>query len=219
MNGIHDMGGMHGFGRIPRPPDEPVFHAPWERRAFGLALALEALGLWSEDAFRSAIERIPPAEYLRQPYYERWVVAVVDLLQRSGAVTAAELAGGRPVRPAGPTPAAVPPGRVPALVASRAGSRRDVVVAPRFRTGQSVRARNLHPSGHTRLPRYARGRLGTVERDHGVWILPDTNADGRGENPQHVYSVRFAARELWGPAGSARDAVYVDLWEDHLEPA
>jgi nitrile hydratase subunit beta len=96
---------------------------------------------------------------------------------------------------------------------------RDVSVSPRFKAGQQVRARNINPQGHTRLPRYPRGKIGTIERDHGVFVFPDTNAHFLGEKPQHVYSVRFAARELWGPQASARDAVYVDLWEDYLERA
>jgi nitrile hydratase len=100
-----------------------------------------------------------------------------------------------------------------------AHARRDVTVSPRFQVGQRVRARNMHPIGHTRLPRYARGRLGTIGRDHGVYVFPDTNAHFLGEKPQHVYSVRFSARELWGEQAAPRDSVYVDMWDDYLEPA
>jgi len=108
---------------------------------------------------------------------------------------------------------------VPALVARRNSARRDARVSPRFRVGQRVRARNMHPNGHTRLPRYARGRLGLVVRDHGVFVFPDTNAEFLGEKPQHVYSVRFAARELWGDRASSRDFIHLDMWDDYLERA
>jgi len=109
--------------------------------------------------------------------------------------------------------------KVPAVLRTGALASRDVAVAARFQVGQPVRARNIHPDGHTRLPRYARGHVGTVDRDHGVYVFPDTNAHFLGEKPQHVYSVRFAARELWGDQASARDSVYIDLWDDYLEPA
>jgi nitrile hydratase len=98
-------------------------------------------------------------------------------------------------------------------------ARRDLAVAPRFQLGQRVHARNINPVGHTRLPRYARGKTGTIHRDHGVFVFPDTNAQLLGEKPQHVYSVRFAARELWGEQSPVQDSVYVDMWDDYLEPA
>jgi len=105
------------------------------------------------------------------------------------------------------------------MVARRNSARRDVAVAPKFTVGQRVRARNIHPIGHTRLPRYARGKTGVVARDHGVFVFPDTNAEFSGEKPQHVYSVRFAARELWGEQASPRDSVHLDMWDDYLDLA
>jgi nitrile hydratase subunit beta len=152
-------------------------------------------------------------------YYEKWFTAVTQLLLSSGLVTDAEVESGRP------TPGslqATPPltaEQVPALRRSGALASRDVAVTPRFHAGQVVRTRNIHPTGHTRLPRYARGKQGTVDRDHGVYVFPDTNAHSPDEKAQHVYSVRFTARELWGEQASPRDSVYIDLWDDYLREA
>ena len=219
MNGVHDMGGMHGMGPIEHEPDEPVFHAPWEARALALTLAMGAWRKWNIDASRHARERIPAADYLRLTYYEKWIAGLVMLMQEAGLVTPAEVESGRPA-PA--SAKAIPPLRaeqVPAVLAKGGPATRDVPVVARFKAGDRVRAKNIHPTGHTRLPRYARGKLGTIARDHGVHVFPDSNAHFRGEKPQHLYSVRFAARELWGGEASRRDAVFIDLWDDHLEPA
>jgi nitrile hydratase len=219
MNGVHDMGGMHGMGPVEYENNEPVFHARWEARTFALNCLMRAWKRWNLDRSRHGIERIPPAEYLRMSYYEKWFTGLVGLLLESGLVSRAEIESGAPRAEAAK---ATPPTTAEQAVAtlSRAGSpRRDASVAPQFHRGQPVRARNLNPPGHTRLPRYARGKLGTVDRDHGVFVFPDTHAHFLGEKPQHVYSVRFAARELWGESASPRDSVYVDLWDDYLEPA
>jgi nitrile hydratase beta subunit len=219
MNGVHDMGGMQDMGRIDREQNEPVFHAPWEGRVLAMSLATAAWRKWSLDAFRHQIELIPPAEYLRMSYYEKWFTAVTERLVESGLVTRAEVESGKP---APGTAKAVPPltaAHVPSMLRTGALASLDVTVAPRFHVGQQVRTRNINPTGHTRLPRYARDKQGTVERDHGVYVFPDTSAHALGENPQHVYSVQFTARELWGEQASPRDAVYLDLWDDYLEPA
>lgn len=219
MNGVHDMGGMQGMGRVEYERNEPVFHALWEGRAFALDLAAGAWGKWNLDAFRHQIEMLPAGEYLRMSYYEKWLSAVTELLVRSGLITRAELESGEP---AAGSSQAIPPltaERVPAMLRAGALAARDVAVQPRFHAGQPVRTRNIHPTGHTRLPRYARDKQGTVERDHGVYVFPDTTAHSLGEKPQHVYSVRFMARELWGEQAAERDSVYIDLWDDYLEPA
>jgi nitrile hydratase beta subunit len=219
MNGVHDMGGMHGMGAIQEEKNEPVFHEPWEGRLFALRRAMNAWGKWNIDGTRHEVELVPAAEYLRMSYYERHFAAFVELLIERGFVSQAEIETGNP---APDLPKKLPPltvEKVAALVAKGVPTSRDVPVAPRFRTGQTVRGRNIHPAGHTRLPRYARGKLGTIERDHGVFVFPDTNAHFLGEKPQHVYSVRFAARELWGEQAAPKDSVYVNLWDDHLEPA
>jgi nitrile hydratase subunit beta len=219
MNGVHDMGGMHGMGPIHHENNEPVFHVRWESRVFAMYIALSAWHKWNIDAARHSREVIPPDEYLRMSYYEKWFAGQVELLVKSGLVTATEIESGVP---APGTAKATPPmtvEKIPTTVANRINARRDVSVAPRFRTGQRVRARNMHPVGHTRLPRYVRAKVGTIDRDHGVFVFPDTNAHFLGEKPQHVYSVRFAARELWGEQAAPRDSVYVDMWDDYLEPA
>lgn len=230
MNGVHDLGGMHGMGPVAPEPDEPVFHAEWERRAFAVTLAAGFLGRWNIDMSRYAREQMPPAEYLATTYYEHWLHGLERLLVAQGLVTPEEIGarleaarGGHTPAPAAWTPA---PGvrvlRAPDVgrVVLKGGSaRRPAGAPPRFRPGDPVVARNLHPEGHTRLPRYVRGRRGVVHQDWGVFVFPDTNGMGQGEQPQHLYSVRFAARELWGPRAGARDAVYVDLWDDHLDPA
>jgi nitrile hydratase len=169
------------------------------------------------DTFRYTGSMIPAADYLRMSYFERFAVTVEALLVRSGLVTHAEIESGSAAAGSAKAVPALAAADVPRMIAAGAPARRDVAVAARFQVGQSVRARNMHPTGHTRLPRYARGRLGTVERDHGVFVFPDTNAENLGEKPQHVYTVRFAARELWGGAAGPRDAVYIDLWDDYLE--
>jgi len=219
MNGIHDMGGMEGLGPIEAEQNEPVFHAFWEGRAFAMNLAAGAWRKWNTDAGRYQIEVIPAADYLRMSYYEKWAVRLIELLMKTGLVTRQEIATGKP---APGSTKATPPftvDKVPSLLRTGAGAKRDVQIAPRFQVGERVRARNIHPHGHTRLPRYARGHAGTIHRDHGVYVFPDTNAHFLGEKPQHVYSVRFAARELWGDQASARDSVYIDLWDDYLDPA
>lgn len=221
MNGVHDMGGMHGFGPIVREENEPVFHTEWERRAFALTLAMAAWGRWNLDMTRFWRERMLPADYLRASYYERWLWGLEKLLVEKGFVTPAELdrRPGPPPAPGGIQPGALRTADVQRMLRNRRAARRAGPAPPRFTPGDRVVARNLHPVGHTRLPRYVRGRQGVVDRDHGVFVFPDTNALGLDEKPQHVYSVRFAARELWGPDASPRDSVYVDLWDDYVDPA
>ena len=218
MNGIHDMGGMHGMGPIEHEENEPVFHHPWEGRVFALNLAARA-GKGNIDNSRYGIELLPPADYLRMSYYEKWLARLNGNLIRLGVVTESELASGKPA----PDSPKSTPALTAAMVQERLGrggtARRAATVAPRFQVKQQVRARNINPTGHTRLPRYARGKVGTIVRDHGVFVFPDTNAKFEGENPQHVYSVRFTSLELWGEQASPHDAVYIDMWDDYLEHA
>ena len=218
MNGIHDMGGMHGMGPIEYEENEPVFHTRWEARALAMTLAAGAWRKWNIDAGRHQVERIPAADYLRMSYYEKWTERLIELLVHHGLVTRAEIASGKP-EPG--SPKSTPPltaEMVGPAMARGASARRNVQIPPRFREGQQVRARNINPAGHTRLPRYARGKTGVIQRDHGVFVFPDSNAHFLGEAPQHVYSVRFEARELWGDQAPPRDSVYIDMWDDYLEP-
>ena len=219
MNGVHDMGGMHGMGPIQVEKNEPVFHQWWEGRMFALRRAAGAWGRWNIDVIRHEIELVPPADYLRMSYYERHLAAFLETLAKSGLVTRVEIESGTPAEGSPKAVPALTVEKATALVARGAPARRNVPVAPRFQAGQRVRARNINPTGHTRLPRYARAKLGTIERDHGVFVFPDTNAHSLGEKPQHVYSVRFAARELWGEQASRQDSVYIDMWDDYLESA
>jgi nitrile hydratase subunit beta len=219
MNGIHDMGGMHGMGPIHHEQNEPVFHASWEGRVFALRRAMGAWGKWNIDASRYEIELVSPAEYLRMSYYERQFAAFLELLAKSGLVSRAEIDSGKASEGSPKQSPAFTVDRVTPLVAKGVPTSRNVAVTPRFQVGQRVRARNMHPVGHTRLPRYARGKAGKIERDCGVFVFPDTNAHFLGEKPQHVYSVGFAARELWGEQAAPRDSVYLAMWEDYLEPA
>jgi nitrile hydratase subunit beta len=219
MNGIHDMGGMQGMGPIDAEKNEPVFHERWEARAYALNRAMAAWGKWNLDAGRHERELLPAVDYLRMSYYESWVARLEQLLVKSGLVTREEIETGKP---APGSVKATPPLRgdtVAEVLRKGSPAIRNVSVAPRFKSGQKVRARNTHPPGHTRLPRYARGKEGTVVRDYGVFVFPDTNAHFKGEKPQHLYSVRFSARELWGMAASPHDSIHIDMWEDYLDRA
>ncbi|HXW74063.1 MAG TPA: nitrile hydratase subunit beta [Steroidobacteraceae bacterium] len=215
MNGVHDMGGMQDMGPIHREKAEPVFHAPWEKRVFALMSVVDV----PSPTWRYQIESIPPADYLRMSYYERWLAALGPLLTNAGMATSAEVESGKADGPGKGTWHVVSVAEVATWIAPESNTGKKPGEPARFHQGQRVRARNMNPVGHTRLPRYARGKTGTVERDHGVDVFPDTVALGLGEKPQHVYSVRFAARELWGGQASPRDFVYIDMWEDYLEPA
>jgi nitrile hydratase subunit beta len=217
MNGVNDMGGRQDMGPIQYEKGEPVFHAPWEGRMYALNRTMRAWDKWNLDASRRAGELIPPAEYFRMSYYEKWLASLIDLMVEGNLVTRAEIESGKPGASSRGTPPVTAANAV-AISTIRPSARRDVAVSPRFKLGERVRARNLNPIGHTRLPRYARGKAGTVERDHGVFLFPDTNAYFLGEKPQHVYSVRFSARELWGEQAMPQDAVYLDMFDDYLEP-
>jgi nitrile hydratase len=217
MNGVHDMGGMQDMGPVRPEKNEPVFHAAWEGRVLAMYLAID--GDWPGGSGRYQRELIPPADYLRMSYYERWLTSLSELLVTSGMVTRTELETG--VAQGGNTKGRhmLRVDEVAPMIAAGGASTRNVPVAAKFHEGQRVRARNINPVGHTRLPRYARGKQGAIVRDHGVYVFNDSFVQGLGEKPQHLYSVRFAARELWGPEAAATDSVYVDLWDDHLEAA
>jgi nitrile hydratase beta subunit len=228
VNGIHDLGGMHGFGPIEREANEPVFHAEWERRVLALAVSTMGVRHYNVDEFRRSIECMPPASYLAATYYQRWLFAMERLMLEKMLISSEELAvriqhlqqqtegadsdrhqsarasGGVRVRESIDNPRGSSP--------KPSDDRR----LARFHPGDIVIARNRNPQGHTRLPRYARGRRGVVRRDWGVFAFPDTHAHSLGANPQHCYSVEFTARELWGDDHDHRELVYLDLWEDYL---
>jgi nitrile hydratase beta subunit len=220
VNGPHDLGGADGFGPVVAEADEPVFHADWERRVFGLSLAAGAAGSWNLDQSRFARESIPPARYLASSYYEIWLAGLERLLVEDGMVTPDELAQGRADGPAPPGGRRLAAGDVARAMSSRRGSTaRPAVRAAQFGPGDAVRARVIHPAGHTRLPRYVRGRTGVVEAVHGCHVFPDHHAAGLGEDPQWLYTVVFDGRELWGADTDPTVAVSVDAFEPYLEPA
>jgi nitrile hydratase len=223
MNGIHDMGGMHGFGRVDREENEPVFHAAWEGRVLGITRACSVQHLFNIDESRHAIERMAPLDYLGSSYYERWLDRNVRLLVEKSVITREELER-RMAQLAGDDDPA-PPHADPKLLARMLRTTKERThfrqpgPPPRFAIGDRVLTRNDAPVGHTRLPRYARGKHGVIARVHGSFIFPDSNAHGQGEQSHPLYSVRFDAAELWGVSAEARAPVHVDLWERYLEPA
>ena len=218
MNGLHDMGGMDGFGPVRPDGATTPFEYRWEAQAFSHLLACGALGKWNNDAVRSRFENFSPTEYLTMRYFERWNIGLIRLLIDAGLVTQEEIASGRADPTAKKTAPPLRERDVPAALAAGEPYNRIVSRQPIFADGAKVRARNVHPETHTRLPRYARGRRGMIDRVHGVFVFPDTNARMLGEHPQHLYSVRFDATELWGDRRDTRAPVYIDIWEQHLEP-
>jgi nitrile hydratase beta subunit len=218
MNGVHDMGGMQDMGPIEYEKIEPVFHADWEGRVYAMNAAVAATGKLEMVSIRPPIESLTALEYLRMSYFERFLTSLTERMVASAVVTRDEIENGRPANGSAKSVPALSAADVPAFM-RRIPPRRNDAVAPRFQIGQLVRARNINPVTLTRLPRYARGKVGTIERDRGVAVLLDTSVYGLGDNPQHVSSVRFSARELWGIEAAPQDAVYLDLWDDYLEPA
>ena len=216
MNGPHDVGGQMGFGPISPEREEPMFHAPWERRALGVTLAAGMLGAWNIDESRHARESRRPADYYGSTYYQIWIKALERLMQAHGIATAEELRSPDAVRTdAGKAPSVVAASIAPRL--AKGGPVDRPALAPqRFHVGDAVRTLEMHPSGHTRLPRYARGRVGRVETVQGTYVFPDTNAHGRGEAPQWLYTVAFDGRTLWGRDGDPDSTVSIDAFEPYL---
>ncbi|HXT45124.1 MAG TPA: nitrile hydratase subunit beta [Pseudonocardiaceae bacterium] len=219
MNGAQDLGGMMGFGPVQPEPEDVRFHADWERRALAIVVATGATQRWTIDAARHARESLPPGEYLTSSYYEIWTTGLEALLVDAGLVTAEELAHGRVLEPGEPRTHVLRPGDVAQVLAAGSPYDRPVAETARFTVGDLVRTRNLHPTGHTRLPRYARAKQGVIVRLHSGYVFPDTNAHGAGECPQWLYTVRFEARELWGDSADPTLTVAIDAWESYLDPA
>lgn len=223
MNGAHDMGGMHGFG--PVEPDEtsrggcaPTFKTAWERRVFGLTLAMGATGAWNLDMSRRARESQAPQAYLAKSYFQIWLHGLETLLVERGLATRAEIESGKAETPPGSVPRVLAAEQVRAALAKGAPTERRIDRAPAFAVGQRVVARPMAPTGHTRLPRYVRGRPGTVAMHHGAHVLPDAHAHDGGEAPEHLYTVAFDARDVWG-ADAYAGSVRVDCWESYLTAA
>ena len=224
MDGVHDLGGMQGFGKVEREEAEPVFHARWEVEVLAMMRAGGGRGVYNLDEFRHAVERMRPADYLAATYYEKWLDGITRLFVEKGVITEAELAAriaffdARPDAPATAAVTGIPAERGPSNPGWNQDVWRETGARPRFAPGDAVVTRHFHPHGHTRLPRYARGKRGTIHRVHGVHVFPDAHAHGQGEQPQPLYSVRFDGRELWGEQAEPGQWVHVDLWESYLEP-
>jgi nitrile hydratase len=217
MNGVHDLGGMHGFGPVEREEHEPLFHAAWEARVRA-AMTLSMGKYFTVDAARYGVERMAPAEYLRASYFERWLASFEYNLGQQGLLADGEV-DTRLVFLREHPGAEPPRAEVVSPTVRAQDAPAESPPAPRFAVGDAVVARNVHPVGHTRLPRYARGKRGVIHRAHGPQTFPDTNAHGLGEQPQPLYNVRFAGRELWGDSAEPGQVVYLDLWESYLDPA
>lgn len=214
MNGIHDMGGMQGLGKLTYEDSEHRYHEPWEGRVHAM---MAALGLFG--GFRLPLESIPAEEYLRMSYYERWLVALTHQLMKYELVTRDEIESGQPAPGSAKSTPELTPAEARDLPFRLFKSELEIDVTPRFQVGDHVLGRNMHPTTHTRMPRYTRGKKGVVQRDRGVFALPDTESYGLDPRPQHVYLIRFEARELWGDQASENDSLFIDMWEDYLEPA
>ncbi len=218
MNGIHDLGGMDNFGPVIAEENEPVFHDDWERTIFTLMIALLPAGYFNIDEIRRTVETIPPAQYLQARYYEKWLYALEMIALEKDILSKEEIATGRSIRrEGGNTRPAVSREMLEYAMTNPLPVNLDVDIPVKFKPGDGIIAKNIHPLHHTRLPRYIRGKRGTVEQDHGIFLLADTNAHGGPDSPQHVYSVRFTARELWGEDAPARDSVCIDLHDDYMD--
>jgi nitrile hydratase beta subunit len=219
MNGVHDMGGMDGFGKVEPEENEPVFHAPWEGRVLAMnrVMAFSA-GLWNIDVNRAATESLPPDIYLSRSYYEKWQIRLEKQLVKYGIIAPDELAAGRSLHPAKPLKRKFTVNDLGhALTRGQFG--RPAQAPACFKVGDRVRMKNIHPTTHTRLPRYVRGHVGEIALVHGCHVFPDSVVRGEGENPQWVYTVRFDSQELWGPDADPTVKISVEAFEPYLDPA
>lgn len=217
MNSLHDMGGMHGYGKVVAEADEPVFHAAWEGRVLGMVRSLLFTRAWNIDVFRHSQERQPPQVYLSVSYYHRWLLGITLSALEHGLVERDELEAGHALHPAKPVERTMKlQDAESAYIRGPFG--REPRRAARFGPGDLVRTVNINPEGHTRLPRYARDKLGKVEAIRGCHVYPDSKAAGKGDDPQWLYTVVFTGRELWGEQGDPALDVSIDAFEPYLEP-
>jgi nitrile hydratase beta subunit len=219
MNGVHDMGGMDGFGKVEPEPNEPTFHEKWESRVMAMVRVMGANGGLGIDSQRFARESLPPEVYLASSYYQKWFLAIEDQIIASNIAAADEIAAGHSLRPSPPLPRGNFTLDDLPRIAVRGSFGRDATAAAMFKPGDRVRAKNINPLTHTRLPRYVRGHTGIVERINGCHVFPDTSAHGKGENPQWLYTVVFDSRELWGDDADPTLKVSIDAFQPYLEKA
>jgi nitrile hydratase beta subunit len=218
MDGVHDMGGMHGFGKVTPEQDEPVFHEDWEGRCLALNRAMGFTGLWSIDQGRAGIEELPPAVYLASSYYKKWALRLEKMVVALGLAEAEEIKSGHATRPGRTLMRKLTLADVPNSL-TRGSFARPPQKPARFKPGDRVRTKNIHPKTHTRLPRYARDKVGVVEALRGCHVFPDTVATGKGEDPQWLYTVLFDGSELWGDSAEPSLKVSIEAFEPYLEPA
>jgi nitrile hydratase beta subunit len=218
MDGVHDMGGMHGFGKVEPERDEPVFHEDWEGRCLALNRAMGFTGVWTIDQSRAGIEELPPDVYLSSSYYKKWALRLEKMVMALGLAEAEEINGGHATHPGRPLKRKLALPDVPNSL-TRGSFARPPQAPARFKPGDRVRTKNIHPKTHTRLPRYARDRVGVIEAVRGCHVFPDSVAIGKGENPQWLYTVLFDGRELWGEAAEPSLKVSIEAFEPYLDPA
>jgi nitrile hydratase len=219
MDGVHDMGGMDGFGKVEPEPNEPVFHEPWEGRVMAMNRAMGATGSWNIDMSRHAREVIAPHIYLQATYYQKWFIGLRQMLLDRGLITQKEVDAGHALEPAKPLKRGPFTMKDVARVLNRGKFGRPTNTEPKFKIGAKVRCKNIHPPTHTRLPRYVRGHVGRVERNHGTHVYPDSASIDGDENPQWLYTVVFDSRELWGPDADPTVKISIDAFEPYLDPA
>jgi nitrile hydratase subunit beta len=217
VNGVHDMGGMDGFGKVEPEPNEPMFHQEWESRVLAMVRAMGAAGAFNIDASRFYRETLPPQVYLSSSYYKKWLLGLEALLLDKGFIAEQDVAAGHAVTSA----SRLKHGKFSVADVERVMVRgkfgRTAPAPAKFRAGDRVQAKNMHPATHTRLPRYVRGHVGIVERDHGCHVFPDTAANDAGEHPQWLYTVVFSGQELWGPDSDPTLKISIDAFEPYLE--
>jgi len=219
MDGVHDVGGMENIGAIPVEENEPVFHHNWEARVMGMRMAMGFWRKWTLDGGRHSVECLPPADYFGMSYYEKWLASLVNLMVGAGLVSRSEIETGKPDAGAEKQTPPIDGQKIMGFVAAGKSTQRDIEDAPKFSIGDKVHtAAHMH-AGHTRLPRYARDKVGTVVLHHGAHVFPDTYAHLQGEHPRHLYTVEFSGNELWGEDGDPSLTVTADLWESYLVPA
>jgi nitrile hydratase beta subunit len=218
MNGVHDMGGMQGYGPIPIEQDEPLFHADWEKKVFAVTLAMGVGGKWNIDMARAARESIAPARYVSSSYYEIWFEGLLKLMLEAGLISRDELQEGAPSAPRSADFRVLKQDQIDALFFKGWPSHRTVEDKPRYAVGDQVRTRAMSPRHHTRLPAYCRDKTGVIVLAHGAHVFPDRQSQRLGEAPQWLYTVRFDAKAIWGEDSSA-GFIHVDCWESYLVPA
>ena len=219
MDGIHDMGGMDGFGKVEAEQNEPTFHEKWEGRVMAMVRAIGANGGLNIDMQRFSRESLPPVVYLESSYYQKWFLALEQSMLKRGMIGPDEVEAGHSLHASPPLLRGTFAMKDVERIMTRGSFAREPRGKPAFAVGDRVRTKNIHPATHTRLPRYARDKSGIIERINGCHVFPDSNAHGKGDNPQWLYTVVFDGTELWGPESEPGLKVSIEAFEPYLDPA